>query len=178
MGRNSYEFTTGKVTITLNSLPETPKDQGTITKTRLFKYIENFTSQNWKCSDEKLWYFPYLCSKHRLWVLVRTASARRFVRVPTTYVFEQNKKNNVYPCKPQFYCIKVGFKGVKIIQACFRDDEQWPNTPACEQRRIARSPGRKTTLTEVSFKSVNMLRKNCNRRQFEIVFSLRDENLK
>ena len=27
----------------------------------------------------------------------------------------KNKKNNVYPCKPQFYYIKVGFKGVKII---------------------------------------------------------------
>ena len=25
------------------------------------------------------------------------------------------------PCKPQFYYIKVGFKGVKIIYACFRD---------------------------------------------------------
>ena len=33
----------------------------------------------------------------------------------------RNKKNNVYPCKPQFYYIKVGFKGVKIILACFRD---------------------------------------------------------
>ena len=33
----------------------------------------------------------------------------------------RNKKNNVYPCKPQFYCIKVGFKGVNIIQVCFRD---------------------------------------------------------
>ena len=30
-------------------------------------------------------------------------------------------KNNVYPCKPQFYYIKVGFKGVKIIWACFRE---------------------------------------------------------
>ena len=30
----------------------------------------------------------------------------------------RNNKNNVYPCKPQFYCIKVGLKGVKII--CFR----------------------------------------------------------
>ena len=29
--------------------------------------------------------------------------------------FSRNKKNNVYPCKPQFYYIKVGFKGVKII---------------------------------------------------------------
>ena len=27
----------------------------------------------------------------------------------------RNKKNNVYPCKPQFYYIKVGFEGVKII---------------------------------------------------------------
>ena len=33
----------------------------------------------------------------------------------------RNKKNNVYPCKPQLYYIKVGFKGVKTIKACFRD---------------------------------------------------------
>ena len=25
------------------------------------------------------------------------------------------------PCKPQFYHIKVGFKGIKIIQDCFLD---------------------------------------------------------
>ena len=32
------------------------------------------------------------------------------------YMFlNRNKKNNVYPCKFQFYYIKVGFKGVKII---------------------------------------------------------------
>ena len=36
----------------------------------------------------------------------------------------RNKKNNVYPYKPQFYYIKVGFKGVKIIQARFRDEYQ------------------------------------------------------
>ena len=33
----------------------------------------------------------------------------------------RNKANNVYPCEPQFYFIKVGFKGVKIIKICFRD---------------------------------------------------------
>ena len=27
----------------------------------------------------------------------------------------RNKKNNLYPFKPKFYNIKVGFKGVKII---------------------------------------------------------------
>ena len=27
----------------------------------------------------------------------------------------KNRKNNVHPCKPQFYYIKVGFKGFKVI---------------------------------------------------------------
>ena len=27
----------------------------------------------------------------------------------------------VYPCKPQFYYMKVGFKGVYITWICFRD---------------------------------------------------------
>ena len=37
---------------------------------------------------------------------------------PQSMFLSRNKKNNVYPCKPQFYYIKVVFKGVKIIQAC------------------------------------------------------------
>ena len=36
---------------------------------------------------------------------------------PQSMFLSRNKKNNVYPCKPQFYMyyIKVGFKGVNII---------------------------------------------------------------
>ena len=34
---------------------------------------------------------------------------------PQSMVLSRNKKHNVYPWKPQFYYIKVGFKGVKII---------------------------------------------------------------
>ena len=34
---------------------------------------------------------------------------------PQSMFLNRNKKNNVYPCKPQFYYIKRGFKGVKII---------------------------------------------------------------
>ena len=34
---------------------------------------------------------------------------------PQSMFLSRNKQNNVYPCKPQFYYIKVGFKGVKII---------------------------------------------------------------
>ena len=33
---------------------------------------------------------------------------------PQSMLLSRNKKNNVYPCKPQFYYIKVGFKGVKV----------------------------------------------------------------
>ena len=49
-----------------------------ITKTRLFKNTENFTSKKWTFSAKNFWYFSYFCSKHRLRVLVRTASMRRF----------------------------------------------------------------------------------------------------
>ena len=34
---------------------------------------------------------------------------------PQSMFLSRNEKNNVYPCKPQFYYIKMGFKGVKII---------------------------------------------------------------
>ena len=34
---------------------------------------------------------------------------------PQSMFLSRNKKNDVYPCKPQFYCIQVGFKGVKTI---------------------------------------------------------------
>ena len=34
---------------------------------------------------------------------------------PQSIFLSRDKKNNVYPSKPQFYYIKVGFKGVKII---------------------------------------------------------------
>ena len=38
-----------------------------------------------------------------------------FLSYPQSKFMSRNKKNNVYPCEPQFYYIKVGFKGVKII---------------------------------------------------------------
>ena len=31
----------------------------------------------------------------------------------------RNKKNYAYPCKPQFYYIKVGFKGSKLYRRVF-----------------------------------------------------------
>ena len=40
---------------------------------------------------------------------------------PKSTFLSRNKNNIVQPCEPQFYYIKVGFKGVKIIYACFRE---------------------------------------------------------
>ena len=59
-----------------------------------------------------------------MWVVVRTASTRRGgSNEYLQFMFlNRNKKNNVYPCKPQFYYIKVGLKGVKIIKVCFPDE--------------------------------------------------------
>ena len=37
------------------------------------------------------------------------------LRVLTICFLAENKKTNVYLCKPKFYCIKVGFKGVETI---------------------------------------------------------------
>ena len=83
-----------------------------ITKTSLFKYTENFTTKNWKFSDTNSD------------ISAENIDCRYSLEPPwrgDSYEFSQsmilsrNKKNNVYPCKPQFYYIKVGFKGVNII---------------------------------------------------------------
>ena len=43
-----------------------------------FKYTENFATKIWKFSDKNSDILHISAQKHRLWVLVRTASARRF----------------------------------------------------------------------------------------------------
>ena len=38
---------------------------------------------------------------------------------PLSMFLSRNKKNNVYPCKPQFYYIKVGFQGEILYRHVF-----------------------------------------------------------
>ena len=40
-----------------------------------------------------VYFFLSFASKHRLWILVRTASMRRFLRVPTINVLSKKQKN-------------------------------------------------------------------------------------
>ena len=98
-----------------------------ITKTCLFKYIENFTTKKWKKKNQiKMSNISsYFCSNIHC-----GNSSEPTRRGSNEYMYQQsmflsrNKKNNVYPCKPKFYYIEVVLKGVKMIKACFRD-ERW-----------------------------------------------------
>ena len=87
-----------------------------ITKTRLFQYVENFISKNWKFSDKKNSDIFNISAQNidceYLLEPPRRGSSNEY---PQSMFLSRNKKNNVYPCKPQFYYIKVGFEGVKII---------------------------------------------------------------
>ena len=75
----------------------------------------NFTTKKGKFSDKKFWYFSYSCSKHSLEPPRRGGSNE----YPQSMFWSRNQNNNVYPCKPQFYYIKVGFKGPKWYRYVF-----------------------------------------------------------
>ena len=60
----------------------------------------------------------YFCSKPRLWV-VRTTRRGGSNEYPQSMFLSRNKKNNVYPCKPQFYYTKVGLRGSKLYEHVF-----------------------------------------------------------
>ena len=86
-----------------------------ITKTSLFKYTEHYTIKKWKFSDKNSDIF-YISAQnidcgYSLELPLRGGSNE----YPQSMFLSRNKKNNVYPCKPQFYYIKVWFKGVNII---------------------------------------------------------------
>ena len=77
-----------------------------ITKTPLFKYIENFTTKNWKVLDKNSDIFHI--SAQNIYCGYSLEPPRQFL--------SRNKKNNVYLCKPKFYYIKMGFQGVKLYR--------------------------------------------------------------
>ena len=117
-------------------------------KTRLFKYIETFTAKNGKFADKKSDIFLISAQNIDCGYSLELPQQGSSNEYPQSMFLSRNKKNNVYPCKPQFCYIKVGFKGVKIIYiVCFRDDgvfgvlsnvckhtfESTPNTPSFVQ---------------------------------------------
>ena len=86
-----------------------------ITKTRLFKYIVNFTTRNWKFSDKNPDTFHISAQNIDCGYSLELPQWGSSNEYPQSMFLSRIKKNNEYPCKPQFYYIKVGFKGVNII---------------------------------------------------------------
>ena len=84
-------------------------------KTCLFKYTENFTTKKWKISDKNSDIF-HISAQNTDCVYPLEPPHRGGSNEHSQFMFvNRNKKNNVYPCKPQVFYIKVGLKGVKII---------------------------------------------------------------
>ena len=87
-----------------------------ITKTCLFKIYWNFyhkKNENFQRKNSDIFHF----SAQNIDCGYSLEPPRRggSNEYPQSMFLSKNKKNNVYPCKPQFYYIKVGSKGVKII---------------------------------------------------------------
>ena len=86
-----------------------------ITKTRLYKYIENFTTKKGKFSDKNSDILHISAQNIDCEYSIEPPRRGGPNEYPQSMFFNRNKKNNLYPCKPQFYYIKVGYKGIKII---------------------------------------------------------------
>ena len=74
-----------------------------ITKTRLFKYIENFTSKNRKFSGKNSDIFHISAQNIDCGYSLEPPRRGGSNEYPQSMFLSRNKKNNVYPCKPQFY---------------------------------------------------------------------------
>ena len=87
-----------------------------ITKTSLFKYTEHFNTKKIKIFRIKNSDIFHISAQNIEYGYSleppRRGGSNEY---PQSMFLSKNKKNNVYPCKPQFYYIKVGFKGVNII---------------------------------------------------------------
>ena len=74
-----------------------------------FKYTKNFTSKNWKFSDKNYDIFHVSAQNIDCGYSLEPPRRGGSNEYPQSMCLSRNKKNNVYPCKPQCYYIKVGF---------------------------------------------------------------------
>ena len=87
-----------------------------ITKTRLFKYIENFTTKKRKIFIQKNSdNFHYPAQNIDCGYSLDPPRGDGSNEYQQSTFLSKIGKNNVYPYKPQFCYMKVGFKGVKTI---------------------------------------------------------------
>ena len=84
-----------------------------MTVTRLFNIMQILNGCKNDIFQLNFWtvFLGGFCAKHRLWVHVRTNEA---VLLSTNNLCFREKIRNTsaYPCKSQFYYIKLGYEGI------------------------------------------------------------------
>ena len=110
-------YTRDRIGQNMKNAPQRPVKQGTHYENRPIQIYRKFHLQKLKIFRQKtlIFFFSYFCSKHKLWYSLEPPRLGGSNEYPRSMFSSKNKKNNVYPCKPQFHYIKVEFKGVKII---------------------------------------------------------------
>ena len=87
-----------------------------ITKTRIVKYIENFTTKNENFQMKNSGSFHISAQNIYCGNSLEPPLRGGYNSYPQSMFLSRNKRINVYPCKPQIYCIKVGFKGSNLYR--------------------------------------------------------------
>ena len=70
-------------------------------------------------SDKNSNIFSYFCSNIDCGYSLEPPLRGGSNEYPQSMFLSTNKEDNVYPCKPQFYHIKMGFKGAKLYRHVF-----------------------------------------------------------
>ena len=109
------DSTLGDLVKRVTALEEASLSNGNITETSLFKYTESFTTKNEKNQIKSSDIFHISAQNIDCGYSLEPPRRGGCNEYPQSMFLSRNRKNNVYPCKPQVYYIKVGFKGVKII---------------------------------------------------------------
>ena len=73
--------------------------------------LKSFTAKKWKFSDKNSDIFHIFAQNIDCGYSLEPPHRGGSNEYPQAMFLSRNKKNNVYPCKPQFYYINVGFKG-------------------------------------------------------------------
>ena len=88
---------------------------GTLRKHAYWNILKILPPKNGNFSDKKCYIFHISAQNIDCGYLLEPPCWGGSNEYPQSMFLSKNNKNNVYPCKPQFYYIKVGFEGVKII---------------------------------------------------------------
>ena len=87
-----------------------------ITRTRLFKYIEISSPKTENFSEKKKADIFHISAQNiDCWYSLELPRRGGSNEYPQYMFLSRNKKNNTHPCKLQFYYRKVEFKGGQII---------------------------------------------------------------